>query len=422
MIRLFSRALMIGGAFFLGVLFLGSAAFGADDKPVKITADFPGGNIIVDQIQGDEVRLRQDLRDTEGFWFYWMFRIEGAKGRTLHFNFTGGGVVGARGPAVSSDGGTSWRWLSEKPGFSRDKFDYTFGPEENDVLFAMSIPYLEKNWNAFMAPYNGKKWPDGVSIRREVLCKTRKGRDVESVRIGNPDAPKPLGVILSCRNHACEMTADFLLEGILSELFSDSPDGKWLRENADFFVVPFVDKDGVEDGDQGKNRKPHDHNRDYTLEIYPEVKALKAAGGEFAKNRRVMQFDLHCPYIRDGMNEWVYFPGPRHPYFAAQQVRLSRFLEEETQKEPGGVPHRTSDNLPFGKDWNTGNAAPELMKCAEWGATIPSAFFAGSIEIPFANSRGAEMTPESVRRLGRQTARAMRRFLEEEQTQPTEKP
>ena len=44
-------------------------------------------------------------------------------------------------------------------------------------------------------------------------------------------------------------------------------------------LVPFVDKDGVEEGDQGKNRAPRDHNRDYAgASMYPETGALRELG------------------------------------------------------------------------------------------------------------------------------------------------
>ena len=65
----------------------------------------------MESIQGDTVLLRQDPRDTQGFWFYWYFRVRGAAGRTLNFTFTGGDVLGVRGPAASMDGGRTWKWL-----------------------------------------------------------------------------------------------------------------------------------------------------------------------------------------------------------------------------------------------------------------------------------------------------------------------
>ena len=68
------------------VLFCAAALACAAD--VKIDADFPGGNIIVEQIEGDTARVRPDLRDTNGIWFYWAFRVRGAQGRTIKFEFT----------------------------------------------------------------------------------------------------------------------------------------------------------------------------------------------------------------------------------------------------------------------------------------------------------------------------------------------
>src|SRR5215213_4902724 len=93
--------------FLLLLCMLVSAAHGQ----LKIDADFPGGNIAVDAVEGDTVRIHPDLRDTEGNWFYWAFRVTGAQNRTLTFEFTQQQPVGVRGPAVSLDDGVNWSWL-----------------------------------------------------------------------------------------------------------------------------------------------------------------------------------------------------------------------------------------------------------------------------------------------------------------------
>ena len=54
---------------------------------LTVDADLPAGNIIVDGVDGDKVKVRQDLRDSN-MWFYWAFRVRGAAGRTLKFDFT----------------------------------------------------------------------------------------------------------------------------------------------------------------------------------------------------------------------------------------------------------------------------------------------------------------------------------------------
>ena len=84
-------------------------------------AIFPGGNIVIDRVDGDTVYLHQDLRDTEVFWFYWCFRVRGAGQRTLTFVFTQGDVIGTRGPAVSLDAGRTWGWLGSEAVFSHHR-------------------------------------------------------------------------------------------------------------------------------------------------------------------------------------------------------------------------------------------------------------------------------------------------------------
>ena len=54
---------------------------------LSLTSDFPGGNILVDSIDGATVLLRQDRRDCSEWWFHWSFPIRGAAGRTLRFLF-----------------------------------------------------------------------------------------------------------------------------------------------------------------------------------------------------------------------------------------------------------------------------------------------------------------------------------------------
>ena len=76
---------------------------GSSPTTPEIDADFPGGNVVLERIEGDEVHLHQDPRDTAGFWFYWYFRVRARGGRTLTFHFTKGNVIGVRGPAVSTD-------------------------------------------------------------------------------------------------------------------------------------------------------------------------------------------------------------------------------------------------------------------------------------------------------------------------------
>ena len=60
-------------------------------------------------------------------------------------------------------------------------------------------------------------------------------------------------------------------------------------------MVPFTDYDGAQAGDQGKNRAPHDHNRDYVEFLYPETKAITEWIGRHAGGKGFCAGNIHGP-------------------------------------------------------------------------------------------------------------------------------
>ncbi len=368
-------------------------------EPVQIDADFPGGNILVDRIDGDAAHVRQDLRDTEGHWFYWCFRVRGGAGRTLRFAFDPPNVIGVHGPAISTDGGSAWTWggAGIVDGAS---FRHSFGPEDHDVRFAMGVPYVMSDL---------QRWIDARSddprLKVEALCRTRAGADAPLLRI-EPTAPARHSVLLTARHHACEAMANFTLEGVLDAALADP----WFAQHACIAAAPLVDYDGVQAGDQGKNRRPHDHNRDYFDEgIYPETRAIRGLalgwpGGLDA------HLDLHCPYIRGAdCNQSVYQVGSRHPAHWARQQRFATILEGLHE---GVVPYRAEDDLPFGERWNVAtNEKDGGCKSTRWMAEHTPTRFVTTFEIPYADAHGVRITPDAARELGRSVAMALKRYL-----------
>ena len=277
-----------------GVLAATCAAFGE----ITIRSDYPGGNVKVcgiDEANG-VVRIAPDLRDTQGRWFHWDFTLRGAAGRKIHFTLSDDKwqYISSLGPAISKDGGRTWTWL--RPDGTRHEpanaFDYTFGPDEVETRFAVSIPYAQKDWDAFIAKWRGK------GVECGVLCKSQSGsRDTELLRIPCRKAAKWL-FAFTARHHACETSANAPMEGVIEAILSGTPEGEWLRDNADCVFVPFMDKDGVENGDQGKNRRPYDHNRDYLKGRYTSVRALKELLVKESEGKQIVFIDMHSPHVR----------------------------------------------------------------------------------------------------------------------------
>ena len=379
---------------------------------VVVDAEMPAGNIIVEGIDGDTVKVRQDLRDS-GEWFYWAFRVRGAAGRTLKFEFTdkyGGGPVGVRGPVVSKDGGKTFSYPLD--GKSRtDGFTYTFAANEDDLLFYECHPYVRANWDAFVAKHSDAV---GGKFVVETLCKSRKGADVPRARFGCIDREPKFRIFMSARHHCSETMASWVLEGVGEAFLADDDLGRWLRENVELMMVPFTDYDGAQAGDQGKVRKPHDHNRDYSEFLYPETKAITEWIEGHAHGRLDIFIDVHCPWVRGAYNEWLYTPwkDPKILPDAAAEKRFSELLEK---LQCGTMRYRAANDLQFGEKWNTGMNYEQGWSAVIWAChKVKGLKIARSYEVPFANANGAVVTPETCRDLGRDTAKVFRAMLDGE--------
>ncbi len=371
----------------------------------SIDADFPGGNIIVESLSETTAKIRPDLRDTQGSWFYWCFRVRGAEGRTIRFEFTAHDPVGVRGPAISTDGGWTWRWLGRDADTSDCAFTYSFSPGEREVIFGMATLYTQRHLERFLSELPGRSL-----LQDRTLCITRKGREVPAFILGEVASVRHR-VIITARHHCCEMIASYELEGILEAMTGSDELGRWYQQNVAAFVVPFVDRDGVEDGDQGKNRRPRDHNRDYDREsVHVETAAMRKQLPEWLAGRQLDAFlDLHCPGIRGNMNEHIYQVGSPFPEIWAQQRRFAQCLE---RVRSGPIPYQASFDLPFGQSWNVPANNSAGMTSGQYAASQLKARLSGTIELPYANSSGVEVTCETARAFGRDVAKALRAYLE----------
>ena len=373
-----------------------------DKTTMAIDTAFPGGNILVSKIEGDTITLGPDKRDSLLPWFYWYFRVTGASGRKLTFVFTKNNV-GARGPGVSLDAGKTWKWLGAEA-VTDGAFAFTFPAKADDVRFSVGMPYLRGDWDQFVARHQGSPF-----LQVGALTKTRKGRDVPMLRIGDKGKQARYAIAITSRHHCCEMMASYVVEGLIGGALADDVAGRWLRANVEFLFVPFMDTDGVEDGDQGKNRAPHDHNRDYAAATprYPEVVALKERLPAWSAGRPLVFLDLHDPALLTDIHETVHFLEPEERDQAARMDQLCTYLERDQQ---GPILYRKAHNLRFGAGYNTHIARPSPLS-AGWARSLPNTLLGCTVEIAYANAAGCEVNTHSARELGRDLAVALMKFL-----------
>ena len=248
----------------------------------------------------------------------------------------------------------------------------------------MTIPYLEANLRQFLARYR-----DSPGLRADVLCKTKKGREVELLHLGRLDGQCRFRVLLAARHHACETMASYGLEGILESVLADTDEGRWFRQQVEFLVVPFMDKDGVEEGDQGKGRQPRDHNEDYAGESsHASVRALRDLVPRWSQGRLRLALDMHCPSIRGGWHEQIYFVCRREN--AWPEVQHFSAILKAVQTGPLRFNLNATDS---NAKWRT-SPDSDSAKFAGWAGRLPGVRLATTIEIPYANAGEERSRPK----------------------------
>ena len=378
-------------------------AFGA----AEFYSDFEGANGRLDSFSNRIYNVKYEMRDSEGWWFNYRFGVRGAPPCSVNtFELSsdtagvGVGAVGEAGTAYSLDSGKTWRYgFWEKK--SEHGFTFAFHRGYTNVQFAGCLQYDRRHFKDFLAAQRDK----GRFFCAGVLAVTRGGRKVPLIRLGNLVNPK-IKLFFSSRHHANEAVATYAIEGIAAAALGDTELGEWIRRNVEIILVPFVDLDGVVAGDQGKNRKPWDHCRDYHLTrapIYPEVAAIQKL---ILEEKPDVIMDLHNPWVRE--DEYLHQVGLADENAAAKQTAFAKVLQ---CVQEAGFDYRAEEDILFGQRWNTGKCFEKGMTLVQWAVAKvgKDAKLITSWEIPFCKAHKKPMTDANFRALGRDLLLAVRR-------------
>ena len=344
---------------------------------MKILTDFIGSNIKIIRMQGGSAVIEPDMRDSECDWFYWAFCVEGNEGECVSFSFEKTAKLGRFGPARSYDL-KHWRWLGAG---SELGFSYTF-THSGKVYFAHDILYSAQRFEEFAKS-------EGLALK--TLCASEKGRNIPYTEFGKGENI----ILLTARHHSCESGGSYVLEGVISGLAAALPD------DLKVIAVPYVDYDGVYDGDQGKNRRPHDHNRDYTENpVYNSVRAICALAG----NKNVLYaFDFHSPYHMGGRRDYPFIV---HADDGKNTGIFGRLLESTTEKLP--IAYKREKDVAYGAEWNKRHEKPE--KCSEFFSARRENRLAFTLETPYFGPAEAPVNVQYYHSLGRCFAEAVNLF------------
>jgi hypothetical protein len=178
---------------------------------------------------------------------------------------------------------------------------YTITAPAETFRVAWGPPFVPKDAEALLVEVQAQL---GAEAERFELAKTKGGRPVIGIRIGQVDAAHQVWV--QSRQHAWEAGGSQVGRGFLR--WYASAEAAELRASTCLHFIPIMDVDNAAVGAGGKEAIPRDHNRDWAdVPNYPEVAAAQKRISEIHARAGLDVFiDLHNP----GSNDPIFFFGP----------------------------------------------------------------------------------------------------------------
>ena len=281
---------------------------------IRVSTDFEGGNaevVTLDQAT-QTLRIMPKLHDGRGWPCWWFFKLDGL---TVGEEFTL--EVQAQTKPFRENQVLAAAWCQPKHAWISSDGE-TWSPSDAGALSAekvmvykikASAEQMSVAWGPPFVPGDAEKLLTEIAAKlpeskRFELAKTREGRAVNGIRIGDENAPHQVWV--GSRHHAWEAGGSQVGRGFIRWYASD--EAKALRAKTCLHYIPIMDVDNAAIGAGGKEAMPRDHNRDWADEpIYPEVAAAQKKIAEIhAKHGLDAYIDLHNPAAGDP----IFFFGP----------------------------------------------------------------------------------------------------------------
>lgn len=396
----------------------------ANSQGLKVTTNFESGSarvLLVDQ-QTQTIKITPAGDPKRGIPNWWYLRIDGintaiplvlevaAREDLIPDELTGEGKKTSPGwtwpaqAALSLDGKT-WKQTAE-------------GQKINNSMVYQVQQVAGTIWLAWGPPFtptDALHFVNSISLAHSfakafTLGRSLEGREVPALQIaeGSKRSDQRPAVWISARHHAWECGGSWVGKGLAEWLVSDDQQAKWLRQNAEIFVVPLLDVDHVATGDGGKHCEPQDHNLDWSDKPHwPEVAATQKRILELAKEGRMNLFlDLHNPAPGNKQQtayviEKAYMPQKAH----SRKLRFVAFMIEEFGELKQNPAHPPAEN-------------PDLFHrvSVPWVLEHSNAnTIAFCIETPWNTPSG---NPEGYGIVGRKLGSAIEKLLREEEKQP----
>ncbi|BAV07809.1 zinc carboxypeptidase domain protein [Filimonas lacunae] len=235
-------------------------------------------------------------------------------------------------PKFSKDGKT-WTLPTDasvdvEPDSLPDKYSFAVNAGPDTVWVAGQELYTYQQVLGWIADL-GKQ----TKLTTLTIGKTRAGRPLTLVKMGNLHSKKR--ILILGRQHPPEVTGQFALNAFVEALAANTVQAKAFKEQFLIYVIPFMNPDGVADGNWRHNEGGIDLNRDWQDFHQPESQAVRDfLKKELADNENKLLFsiDFHSTW-----DDIYYIVDPKlkgnMPGF------VTDWLQQLKERIPGYVPN-----------------------------------------------------------------------------------
>ncbi|HUS37449.1 MAG TPA: M14 family zinc carboxypeptidase [Verrucomicrobiae bacterium] len=284
------------------------------------------------------------------------FRIHATTGAklTLEFinldnvwNSTPGSVARELKAMVISPDGHNWKSIPTKS-ISTNRIQLEIEMPGSALDVARVEPYRLSDLAKFLDSIRNNRL---IQIRQ--IGKTVEGRDLEIIRVGNPDVPHR--VFLRARAHPWEPVGNWLTEGLVRRLLQNDSEAKKFLKSYCVYIMPMANKDGVARGRTRFNLLGKDLNRNWDKPADPQVAPENAALEKWLEEMIAAgkKPDLAIELHNDG-NGKLHVSRPPVPDLARHLERMKTFealLRKHTWFTEGATSPEFRNSGTLGEGW-----------------------------------------------------------------------
>lgn len=298
-----------------------------------------------------EITIRPDTNNPRHrLWFY--FSVTNAKERQriifhiTNFSKTKSLYREGMSPLVRSKKRKVWQRVPEKSVFYYRSpehkqgyvlsFLFQFDDPSDTYYFAYSYPYTYTDLQRYLYDLDQRNM---AFYNRELLCRTVQHRRLDLLTITDNETSSNKEkkiVFITARVHPGETPAQYICQGIVDLLVSDTAEAKVLRENLIFKIIPMLNPDGVFLGNYRCSYTGYDLNRcwaDPSEWCHPGIKGAKKKILEYYKNsnkHNMLDLFLDIHAHSNASNSFMYCNSTENRALAERESLFPRLLDSNS--------------------------------------------------------------------------------------------